>query len=489
MHDEDCRPEALTLDPDDWEGFRALAHEMLDDMIEQQRTVRTRPAWRSPPDVSRAALEEPCPLNGAPLGEVYAAFRDHVLPYPTGNQHPSFFGWVMGNGTPSAMLAEMLAAGMNPHLAGYDQAATIIEAQVIKWFAELLGFPANASGLLVSGGTMANMNALAVARAERGGFDVRRDGLSGSPQLTVYAGAETHNWIVKGAEFMGLGARAFRAVPVGSDHRIKVDVCSEMIRTDLNAGLKPFCIVGTAGTVNTGAVDNIAALRGLADEFGLWLHVDGAFGSLAALAPKARTLVAAQADADSIAFDLHKWGYLPYEIGCVLVRDAAAHQRTFAQQATYISPMQRGPARAGMPFADRGVQLSRGFRALKAWMLLKEVGATKLGALIQQNIDQAQYLAALVAADPALELMAPAPLNIVCFRYALEAMDNASLDALNAEILMRIQESGAALPSHTRIGGRFAIRVSITNHRTRMEDIDNLVALVLEHGRTIAEAQ
>lgn len=489
MQDETEGAAPLTLDPDDWDGFRALAHQMLDDMIDWQRGVRDRPAWRSPPPEVRAALNESTPQEGAPLSEVYAAFRDHVLPWPTGNQHPSFFGWVMGNGTPSAMLAEMLAAGMNPHLAGYDQTPPQVEEQVIRWFADLLGFPASASGLLVSGGTMANMNALAVARAERGGFDVRRDGLAGAQQLAVYASAETHNWIVKGCEFMGLGARAFRAVPVDGAHRIDIEACRKMIRTDIDAGLAPFCVIGTVGTVNTGAIDDIAALRRLADEFGLWLHVDGAFGALAALAPKARALVAAQAEADSIAFDLHKWGYLPYEIGCVLVRDAAAHERTFAQQATYISPMQRGPARAGMPFADRGVQLSRGFRALKAWMMMKETGARKLGALIQQNIDQAQYLARLVEADPALELMAPAPLNIVCFRYAPEAMDNATLDALNTEILLRIQESGAALPSHTRIAGRFAIRASITNHRTRMEDIDNLVALALDHGRAIAEAQ
>lgn len=477
----------LTLDPDDWEATRAMGHQMLDDMFDYLMSVRERPAWTSPPQETREALSEATPRDGAPLNEVYQTFKDHILPYSTGNQHPGFFGWVMGNGAVTGMLADMLASGMNPHLAGYDQSAPMVEKQVIAWFAELLGFPRESSGLLVSGGTMANLNALAVARCERAGFDVRREGLSGQSQMTVYGGAETHNWIIKACELTGLGAKAFRSVPCDDDYCVDVNACREMIRRDIEAGLKPFCLVGTVGTVNTGASDDIADLRALADEFGLWLHVDGAFGALAALAPQARKQVEAQSCADSIAFDLHKWGYQPYDIGCVIVRDAAAHKGAFTQSASYIASAARGPSVETTYFADRGLQLSRSFRALKAWMLMKETGAGKLGALIQQNVDLAQYLAARIDAEASLKRIAPAPLNIVCYRYAAPGMGDTALDALNQEILYRIQESGEALPSHTIINGRFCIRACITNHRTRKEDVDKLVELTLKFGREVAE--
>lgn len=475
-----------TLDPDDWDSARQLAHRMLDDMFDHLSTVGDRPAWTSPPPEVHDALTEPTPRDGAPLKEVYASFKKNVLPYSTGNQHPAFFGWVMGNGTVTGMLADMLASGMNPHLAGYDQTAPAVERQVIRWFSELLGFPADASGILVSGCTMANLNALSVARCAKAGFNVRKEGLSGGPRLTVYGCAETHNWIIKACELMGLGSNAFRAVPCKDDHSIDVSACRALIKSDLEAGLRPFCVLGTVGAVNTGAIDDISGLRRIADEFDLWLHVDGAFGSLAALSPQSQKLVASQSLADSLAFDLHKWGYQPYDIGCVLVRDHDAHKATFAQNASYISSMQRGPAIDSTYFADRGLQLSRSFRALKAWMLLKETGADKLGALIQQNIDLAQYLAACADEAPQLERLAAAPLNIVCLRYRAASMNEAELEALNREILFSIQESGEALPSHTMIDGKFAIRAAITNHRTRKDDIDHFISLLLRFGSTLA---
>ena len=474
-----------TLDPDDWESLRLLAQEMVADMLENQRTVRERPAWTPPSTGARAAFNEPVPHKETPLEDVYAQFKEHILPHSTGNQHPGFFGWVMGNGTPSGMLADMLASGMNAHLAGYDQSPPLVERQAIAWFATLLGFPDTASGLFVSGGTMANMNALAVARSERAGFDVNADGLAGGPRLTVYGSTETHNWIVKGAEFMGLGRRAFRAVPCNDDYSIDVSACRKLIQSDIDDGLRPFCVNATIGTVNTGAIDDVAGLREVADEFGLWLHVDGAFGALAALAPNARKLVEAQSLADSIAFDLHKWGYLPYDIGCVLVKDAAAHKRAFAQSASYLTSPKRGLAVNTTEFADRGVQLSRSFRALKAWFLMKETGADKLGALIQQNIDQAHYLARLVEDAPELEMTAPVRLNVVCFRYVIHSADDVRLDELNEEILLRIQEDGDAIPSHTLVKKRFCIRVAITNHRTKKRDIETLVASAQRHGLAV----
>ena len=260
-----------------------------------------------------------------------------VLPYPTGNIHPRFWGWVMGTGTPTGMLAEMLAAGMNAHVAGYDQAAALVERSVLAWLIELMGFPLDASGVLVSGATEANVNALVVARVAKAGFDVRHDGAMGGPPLTVYGSVETHSWITKACEVMGLGRRAFRAIAVDSDYRIDLAALRDAIASDLAAGLRPFAIVGNAGTVNTGAVDDLDGLRAVADEYDLWFHVDGAFGALAAWSAH-RGLVAGQERANSLAFDLHKWGYMPYEVGVILTRDRTA------QTAAYGRPGADGPA-------------------------------------------------------------------------------------------------------------------------------------------------
>jgi glutamate/tyrosine decarboxylase-like PLP-dependent enzyme len=481
-----------TLDPEDWDQARALGHTMVDDMLTWLETVRERPVWQSVPAETLARLAEPVPRAGAPLEEVYETFKRDILPYPTGNIHPRFWGWVMGTGTVGAMFADMLASGMNPHLAGYDQSAALIERQVIDWLKTLMRFPAEASGVLVSGGTAANLNGLLAARVAKAGFDVREEGLQGGPPLTVYASTETHSWLVKACETMGLGRRAFRAAPVDSEYRIDVAACRAMIEADLAAGKRPFAVVGNAGTVNTGAVDDLKALRALADDFGLWLHVDGAFGSMAAWSD-GRDLVAGQERADSLAFDLHKWGYLPYEVGAILTRDPAAQLAAFRSAAAggpaYLRPAEQGIAVDVTYFADRGLQLSRGFRALKVWMALKELGADRLGAAIQANIDQARRLGALVDAHPNLERLAPVSMNIVCLRYVAPGLDPDALNRLNQDILAALQVRGIAVPSQTMLDGRFALRVCITNHRSRDDDFDLLVDSVVTIGAELADTR
>ncbi|HEX6668249.1 MAG TPA: pyridoxal-dependent decarboxylase [Gemmatimonadales bacterium] len=477
-------PPEESLDPADWNELRALGHRMVDDMMDYLQGVRERPVWRPVPAGTRAALDEPAPRGPTDPAEVYRQFREHILPYPNGNIHPRFWGWVMGTGTPLAMLADMLASGMNPHLAGYDQSPTLVERQVIRWMADLLGCPPESSGLLVSGGSVANLVGLAVARNTGAGFDVRAEGLqrADTPRLLVYGSSETHSWSRKACELLGLGDRALRRIPVDAEYRMEIPALRAAIAEDRAAGHRPFCVIGNAGTVNTGATDDLRAIAALCREQALWFHVDGAFGAFAALSPSLRGSVAGLEQADSIAVDLHKWGWLPFEVGLALVRHPEAHRATFATSSRYLDATPRGIVAGGFPFADLGVQLSRGFRALKVWMSLKAHGADLWGRLVEQNVAQARHLRDRILAEPRLELLAPAPLNVVCFRYRAPRLDGAALDAVNEEILLRVQERGIAVPSSTVLGGRFALRVAITNHRSRREDFDLFADAVLAIG-------
>jgi len=476
-----------SLDPEDWDELRSLGHRMVDDLLTYLQTVRERPVWRPIPADVRSFFKGPVPRKPEGAERAYADFREQVLPHPMGNIHPRFWGWVMGTGTPLGALAEMLAAGMNPNMGGGDHVANLVEAQVLDWCKEMLGFPPEASGLLVSGGSMANLVGLTVARSARAGFDVRRQGVRGaSGPLTVYASVETHSSVQKGVELLGLGSEALRLVPVNAQFEIEVGALERMLREDRAAGCRPICVVGNAGTVGTGAIDDLRALADLSAREEVWFHVDGAFGSLAALVPEYRSRLAGMERADSIAFDLHKWMYVPFEAGCTLVRDAEAHRRAFSLRPDYLTHAERGLAAGTLWFSDYGIQLTRGFRALKVWMSLKEHGLDRYARLVRQNIGQARYLAQLVREAPDLELLAPVPLNIVCFRYVAPGREEAALDALNQELLIQLHEQGIAVPSNLTLGGRFALRVAITNHRSRREDFDLLIREARRIGAELA---
>lgn len=473
------------LDPADWEAFRTLAHRMVDDSLDYLRDIGQRPAWQPmPSEVRTRLLGEPLPRAGVGDERVYAEFLELVRPYPNGNIHPRFWGWVMGTGTPQSAMADFLASVMNPNLGGLEQAPTLVERQVIRWLAEAMGFPAESDGILVSGGTLANVLALAVARQHGAGFPVRTEGLRAGPQLLVYASTEMHGWLPKACDFLGLGSGAFRRVPVDGEFRVDVPAMARMIADDRAAGHRPCCVMGTAGTVQTGATDDLEALADLATREGLWFHVDGAFGAMAALSPETAAQVRGMERADSLAFDLHKWGYLPFGVACLLTRTDRALLDTFSMHAAYLAGEARGVFGAtGIHYAERGIELTRRFSALKVWMLLRASGFETLGGHIARNVRQAQRLAALVEAHPDLELLAPTPLNLVNFRYAPASLPAADRDAVNREILLALQEEGIAVPSGTTIRGQYAIRVAITNHRSTDADFDALVEGVLRLGK------
>jgi aromatic-L-amino-acid decarboxylase len=336
---------------------------------------------------------------------------------------------------------------------------------------------------------VANLIGLAVARNDRAGFDVRAEGLQrpGTPRLLFYGSSETHSWARKSSELLGMGDGAFRRIPVNAAYEVDVAALRAAIGADRAAGHRPFCVIGNAGTVNTGATDDLPALAAICREEGLWFHVDGAFGAFAALAPSLRSTVTGLDQADSVAVDLHKWGYLPFEVGLALVRHPEAHRATFATTSSYLDATPRGIVAGGLPFAELGVQLSRGFRALKVWMSLKSHGADAWARLVEQNVAQARHLRDRIAAEPRLELLAPVPLNVVCFRFTAPGLDAAAHDAVNQEILIRVQERGIAVPSSTVLGGRFALRVAITNHRSRREEFDLFVDAVLAAGAELTD--
>jgi aromatic-L-amino-acid/L-tryptophan decarboxylase len=474
-----------TLDPQDWDAMRSLGHRMIDEMMEYLEGIRDRPTWQSVPDSVKEHLSVPVPTEGQGPEQTYGDFLENVAPYPMGNISPRFWGWVMGTGTPMGVLAELLAATMNPNMGGGDHGAVYVEQQVIDWFKQIFSFPPDASGLLVSGGSMANLVGLAVARATKARFDIRKEGLqNGHAKMVLYASSETHSSVQKAVELMGLGSDALRKIPVSDAYEIDIAALEQAIAADKATGLHPFCIVGNAGTVNTGALDNLTTLADIAVREDMWFHVDGAFGSLAILTDTAPRLKGMDR-ADSLAFDLHKWLYMPFEAGCVLVRSEEAHRKSFSLTPNYLVHAERGVAAGSTWFSDYGVQLTRGFKALKVWMSIKEQGLDKYARLIQQNIDQASYLASLVEAEPQLELLAPVPLNIVNFRFVAPNRDDTALNTLNNEILLRLQEQGIAVPSSTTLRGKYAIRTAITNHRSRREDFDTLVRETLRLGREI----
>ncbi len=465
-----------TLDPENWTDTRAAAHRMLDAALDKMERATQGPVWQPLPDDLKQALQTPLPQQGAGVAAMQAR-AETLLSYGVGNTHPRFFGWVHGAGAASGLIADIAASAMNANLGGRDHGAIYVEKQVVDWVRQMFGFPDAASGLVVSGTSMATIIALKVAREAALGLATRSDGV-GAHRLVGYASSQAHNCVARAFDLLGLGAGALRSVPVTAGYEMDQSALAEMIAQDRADGLRPFLVVGTAGSVNVGAFDDLEALADLAANQDMWLHVDGAFGAAGVLSETLRPRLKGIGRADSLAFDFHKWLHVNYDAGFVLLRDGAAHLAAFSSRPDYLQAAKRGLA-AGNPWpVEYGPELSRGFRALKIWAQLVEHGTDRLGAMISKNCAQARYLARLVQDHPALTLLAPVASSVVCFRYG-------DSDAVNGEIVMQLQESGIAAPSVTTLDGQTAIRVNITNHRTRNSDLDMLVDEVVRLGEAL----
>lgn len=482
MHDPADTDMTHTLDPDDWQAFRERARNMLEDVLDHMEGYRESPVWNDPTGF-QSVLESAQAGAGAEASD--AALRA-LLPYGVGNTHPRFFGWVHGAGTPSGLMAEMTASALNANCGGRKHAAIRIERDIVDYSLRTFGLPETGSGLITSGTSMATFIALKTARDKAANFSIGETGLNNAPDLVGYASSGIHACFDRAFDMLGLGRVALRKLPQDENHRMCPEALKKAIAEDRAAGKTPFVICATAGSVNRGAIDDLRAIGEIAQSERIWYHVDAAFAAALQLSDTHRSKLDGIELSDSIGFDFHKWLQVNYDAGCVLIRDREDQLRAFSDRPDYLADAGRGLG-SDMPWpVDFGPELSRGFRALKVWTQMIEFGPKKLAQIVDQNIEQAAYLAERVSALPEFDLLSYAGLNICCFRYMPEGMPDDALDTLNNDIVIALQEQGIAAPSTTRINGKLAIRVNITNHRTQMSDIDILIEAVAEIGAGMA---
>lgn len=469
------------FDPVHWGDFRQAAHDLLDAAVDRLEMAGEGRVWTPVAETVRGMLSSDMPLIGIGPSAVGTQLAE-MLPYGVGNTHPRFFGWVHGSGSPGGLLSEIASAAMNVNAGGPDHLSPLVEKQVLAWSASMIGMPHETSGLVLPGCSIATLVALKVARDAA---------CKTAPELGVrqarmvgYTSDQAHGSVVRAFDFLGLGRGHLRSIPSTNAFEFDLDALRVAIAADKAAGLRPFALIGTAGTVNTGAIDDLGGLAKIAKTESLWLHIDAAFGAAGLLGTRIRDKLAPMAAADSVAFDFHKWFGVNYEAAAVLIRDQEAHFAAFSDRPDY----QRGgdDSFGGGAFwaADFGPELSRGFRALKVWSHISEHGTEKIGQSVDRNINLATYLCEMVKATETLELLAPQAMQICCFRYVTNGVD---LDALNQAIVSELQSSGVAVPSTTIVNGALAIRVNITNHRTQKADLDVLVEQVVSLGQRLSK--
>jgi glutamate/tyrosine decarboxylase-like PLP-dependent enzyme len=473
----------------DAETFRALGYRAVDIATAHLAGIRDDPVYQPVPREVRAALmDAPLPEDPVVIDVLLEAFTSTVLPYPMGNGHPRFFGWVNSPPAPAGIVAELLAAAFDPSCAGGDHAAIYLERGVVRWLMELVGFPVEGSmGILTSGGSMASLTAIATARhaaALADGWNDRESGLQGNdrPPFVMYLSGEGHTTMVKAAELIGIGNRQVRKIPVRGDFTMDVAALREAIAADRAAGLRPFLVAASAGTVSTGAIDPIDDIADLCQREGLWFHIDGAYGAVGVLDERVADRFSGMQRADSLALDPHKWLSVPVECGCALVRDGGMLRDTFSLVPPYVRT-EEGKGIGGLPwFAEYGFQQTRGFRALKVWMTLASAGREGIAATIRRHNDLAAYLASRVRECDDLELLSEPTLSIVCFRYRHDEPDD-----FNKRIMETMQSEGRAFVTQAILDGAFWLRANVLHYATTREDIDALVEVVQETGLALQQ--
>jgi len=469
-----------------------IGYRVVDLIADHLSTLPGEPVFHPvPPELARQFLTTPASVAPVAADEILRAFEETIEPYPFGNGHPRFWGWV--NSPPAVMgvFADALAAAMNPSCAGGNHAAIYVERQVLNWFRDILGFPDSSMGLLVSGGSMATMTALAVARHVKSGVDVRADGLRTSPRpFAFYMSSEAHGCARKAIELLGFGSSTIRSIPISAAYRMNVDALDAAIENDRARDVQPIAVIATAGTTNTGAIDDLEAIAEVCRQHDVWMHVDAAYGGPAILSREYSGPLAAVARADSIALDPHKWLFVPVEAGLVLVRDAEAMRSAFSLVPPYLRTDGSRTGVGGPPWlSEYGFQQTRGFRALKVWMTMQQFGLSGLQAAIEENLALARYLADRLRSAPDFGVMAPPDLSVVCFRFLdPSSPDEEAQASLNRQLLERLQLGGEAFLTSTELGGRFVLRACIVNHRSTRDDIDRMLEAVRRIGRDLASA-
>ena len=473
------------LSPDE---IRKLGYAAADAVAESREKLVGRPVFGKI-GTDAKLFEEPLPEEGQPIEKTMGFVREHVLPFPMGNSHPRFYGFINATADPVGIAADYMAASMNPNCWGGDHAAIHVEHRVMRWIAELLGYPSDAEGILVSGGSMANFTALAAARRAMAPGNVREDGLSGEgrPRLAVYASDQVHHCVDKAVDLLGIGTKNLRKIPTDEKFRMRIELLEEAVAKDLREGLTPAIVVGTAGTVNTGAIDPLEELADFCRREALWFHVDGAYGAMARISPRLAPLFAGMERADSIAADPHKWLYVPYEAGATLVRQPGRLAAAFRKFPEYLASDPDSPFPGPAWFAERGVELSRSFKALKVWMGFKTHGRAGYARAIENDVALAHFLAEEATKRPDFELLAPTVLSIANFRYRPKdaGLADTDLDRINRGIVNRLVGDGSFFLAPTILKGRTTLRACIVNFRTRPEDLSALLDEAARVGKSL----
>lgn len=467
---------SLDFTPDEFLGFIEHAGNIIHEIYSEKLNRRVFAGLE--PDEVLSRFEESLPENGFNVHDLLEKVKTDVVGSATMNIGPHYYGYITGGGNQVAILAEMLSASLNQNNLKWHSSpiSTELEKLVVKWVSQFIGYSEKAAGAILDGGSTANFNCLAVARKNMAPQSLASDGMYGMKPMTIYVSSEGHSSFDKAVDMLGIGLKNLKKIPVNSDFQIRTDLLEKQIREDQKAGFQPICIIGIAGTTNSGAVDNLETLAGIAQKYKLWYHVDAAYGGPAAKLETVKHLFKGLDSADSVVVNPHKWLYVPFEAACILVKDPEKLRNTFSLIPDYLRSNDDNGGRTDL--MEYQLPLTKSFKSLKVWMTLKAYGAKRLRETIQADIDNAQYLESLIQKSENFELLAPVPLSIVCFRYTPSGMDKSSIEHLNRKLAHAIEQDGRIFLTATIVNGKTALRTCFINPRTTKKDVEWILEVI-----------